>query len=823
MGHQLVYLTIMFFLMILPFVFPGSTLFCLLFGGLYTFFRYLTYTRDVLPMRLPSTYGKTDYADPIPGPKRKFFKAQGRFFLGNERNTLKELWIGLRDLLTHILIYGSTGAGKTEQLVSMAFNFLAMGGGVSYIDAKAAKKLGFQIYALTRFVGRDHDFRVMNYGISEKSPNEYYPKKVTNTNNPLNFGSAESLTQFVAATIKTSSDGNAIFGQNAQVLVTAAMYGAVELRDSGRWQFDISKLRELLTLPAMLKVVEDPALSRTARNAIKQFLISVGWQEGKPIDQQGKNLNEQFGYARAYFGLFLASLSDTYGHIYKTKHGEVDQQDILKNRRIQCIMIPSVEKTPQETENIGQINLSGLKNALVSCLGTQFEGTVEEVLDSLPIDLKIPFASITDEHAAIQTPGYEIFLTQGRGFGVCAIIGTQDRAGLYKADEFGAQQIEANTKLKGIGAMDDPKMTWELARELAGETTVMQTSGSFVDRDKATSWSFQDQRQTQVSQTSRVDIRDFQEQIEGQFHLFFRGRIIRGLSFFADPSLPKHAQLRVNDMLPVPKPEKDMVLLKLETTQKGAATLAKLTTTKNSHPADRARSMPVKQIQEVFDNPGALPDADLAICAFKHWVHGEDAVVDSFVGNLEAGDKVELNFEALNGENNQALPAAEAVKEPEQKEETNKSDPFAFAPTFAKQLLDQKQTPDPAEGIPETDQQETPATEVSQAKGAEEIPPDKNLYQGFKTLMESTTTLFNDQAETIPAFKKDWVQMEKLCGASPAEAGERSERATQCMIEASRDVYPDSPPPEKPGTEAEQQMADYMSTLLNEVEGPSTT
>lgn len=817
MGNQFVYLFVMGGLMVTPLVMPALTLFCFLFAAFYTFFRHIAYTRDVLPLRIPSTYKGTDYGDPIPGAKKLFekayYKAQGVFFLGNERNTLKELWIGIRDLLTHILVYGSTGAGKTETLVSIAFNALCMGGGFSYLDAKAAKKLGYQVYLLTRFMGRDHDFRAMNYGVSEKPPTEYHPKKVTNDNNPLNFGSAESLTQFVAATIKTSKDGNQIFGQNAQVLVTAAMYAAVELRDSGQWQFDVTKLRELLTLKKMLEVVENPSISPTARNALKQFLTSVGWQEGKPMDKQGKNLNEQFSYARAYFGLFLASLSDTYGHIYKTKFGEVDLQDVLKNRRILVIMIPSAEKTNEETENIGNINLSGLKNAMVACIGKDFEGTVEDVLDSLPIDLRVPFLSITDEHAAIQTPGYEIFMTQGRGFGIGAVVGTQDRAGLFKADEFCAQQIEGNTKVKMIGSLDDPKMTWELAKELAAETQVMQTAGYHVDKTRATSISYEDQRSTQVVQTSRVDLRDFQEQIEGQFHLFFRGRIVRGLSFYANPPLKKHYQLRINDMLPVPKPEKDLVNLKLEKTKKGTKTLGYLIQKNKSNPADLAQSLPVKNIKAVFDNPGALPPADVAVCAFKRWVKGEDAVVDNFVGELESKEIVNLKFK----DETVKPPATEQTTD--QQKQTKSDDPFQFAPDpdiFKKRMEANQQ-----KALKQMQEQaglQEPPKEAKKPAATKKAEPAADLYQGFKTIMDGTDHLLKDQKETVARIEKDWAEMERLAGATPLEAAERSQQAVDSLREASQDAYPEGSRPQKPSADAEQHMEEYMDTLLSEIE-----
>ncbi|MCP3945032.1 MAG: TraM recognition domain-containing protein [Desulfobacteraceae bacterium] len=560
-------------------------------------------------------------------------------------------------------------------------------------------------------------------------------------------------------------------------------------------------MRELLTLPKMLEVVQDQSISPAARNAIKQFLTSVGWQEGKTIDKQGKNLNEQFGYARGYFSLFLASLSDTYGHIYKTKHGEIDLQDVLKNRRILCTLIPSVEKTNQETENIGQINLSGLKNALVSCIGDKVMGTVEDVLDSLPIDLRVPFLSVTDEHAAIQTKGYEIFMTQGRGFGVGAIIGTQDRAGLYKADEFCAQQIEANAKVKSIGTMDDPKKTWELARELAGESQVMQTSGSFVDKNQTTSISYEDQRQTQVTQASRVDIRDFQEQIEGEFHLFFRGKIVRARSFFVNPPLKKNQQLRINDMLPVAKPQKQRISLQLGKIKKGAHTLAKMINSQKQDLSDLAMSLPVKNLKQVFDNPGGLPKNDIAICAFKHWIHGEDVVIDAF---NEQCEEVAKNQKAEPPPVQTPAPTPE--REPKQKQ---RPDAFQFAPGIFKKRLE------------ETDTSQDPTDSSEQHEQAVEKPfsadPDKKLYQGFKTIMEGTASLFNDQAETVQNFKKDWTKMEKLYGASPIQAIKRSEEAVSNIVEASLENYPNTPPPEKPGIDAEQQMSDYMNTFLNEV------
>ena len=57
-----------------------------------------------------------------------------------------------------------------------------------------------------------------------------------------------------------------------------------------------------------------------------------------------------------------------------------------------------------------------------------------------------------------------------------------------------------------------------------------------------------DTMSTTVEKEDRVELRDLQEQIEGEAHFIFSGQIVRGDMFFANPSLKK-AQLRVPQLL----------------------------------------------------------------------------------------------------------------------------------------------------------------------------------------------------------------------------------------------------------------------------------
>lgn len=68
-----------------------------------------------LPFRMPKTSGMIDHGQINPGTDRPEL-AEGISYFGNERNTKKELWFNNSDLRTHILIFGSTGAGKALKM-----------------------------------------------------------------------------------------------------------------------------------------------------------------------------------------------------------------------------------------------------------------------------------------------------------------------------------------------------------------------------------------------------------------------------------------------------------------------------------------------------------------------------------------------------------------------------------------------------------------------------------------------------------------------------------------------------------------------------------
>jgi intracellular multiplication protein IcmO len=527
------------------FIFPIGATPIFLFGLLLFALRCHFVRVERLPFRMPLGLSGVDRGDPLPG-RGGYATPEGLFFLGNRMQDGRELWLKAKDILTHALLFGTTGSGKTEPLVSLSYNALATGSGLFYIDPKASPKLAVQIWQMARYLGRDDDFRVLNYGTSGKTKGKS-PRRLSNTNNPFTFGSAEALSQLLVSLMPSSEGGNQIFADKAQSLINGVMYALVDLRDKGLLKLSTKVIRDSLALEKCVALALRPELDTESRDSIQAALATSGWIAGREMKDQPPSFAEQFGYAQSYFGKALSSLTDTYSHIYGAEDGEVDFADAIMQRRILVVLLPSLEKSPQELASLDKISLSAIRNACSVGLGAQIEGDAADVLESLPTDTVGigPYLCIVDEYAAIVTPGFEVVLTQGRGLGIAAIVASQDYAGIMEADKKGAQQMVANTSVKVFMKLQDAEKTWELIRGQAGQSTVVRTSG-FSVKDQGIE--YRDSQQTTVEKEDRVVLRDLQEQIEGEAHFVFSGQIVRGDMFYANPSLKK-AQLRVPQLL----------------------------------------------------------------------------------------------------------------------------------------------------------------------------------------------------------------------------------------------------------------------------------
>lgn len=476
---------------------------------------------DVLPIHLPMEAGKLDHNDPKPGGKG-FYTARGSFYIGRTRNGGLELWASFKALTQHFLLFGTTGAGKTESIVSYIVNYLSVGSAVAFQDAKAAPKAMFQIATFCRIFGRDDDFRVTNYITGMTSAQRDPAERMSNDAAVFASGNAESNTQLLVSLMPPSAGDNKIFAERAVALVAAVMPALTDLRDMGKLQIDPSVIRRYMSFKQFVSLFRHGSIRKRSRDALQAYLESLpGYDENKDVAEQPEEVTRQFGFAQAYFTRSLASLSDTYGHIYMVGQGEIDYQDAVLNGRMLMTLLPSLEKSGEELANLGKIVLTATRNGMVVGLGTVFEGSSEDVVHNLPTNSEIPYGVMNDENAYMLVEGQEMINAQARGLGFGVLTGTQDAPGMLENISKTTKQIMANSAFKQMMYLDD-KETTELAVEFSGEATVMVRNSYERDGDLGNYYSG---KNAGVEKRYRLTATAIKKQGLGQAFLMYQGKI----------------------------------------------------------------------------------------------------------------------------------------------------------------------------------------------------------------------------------------------------------------------------------------------------------
>ncbi|EKE01391.1 MAG: IcmO, partial [uncultured bacterium] len=130
-----------------------------------------------------------------------------------------------------------------------------------------------------------------------------------------------------------------------------------------------------------------------------------------------------------------------------------------------------------------------------------------------------------------------------------------------KASKEEAASIGANTNIKICMKLEDPAETWEFFLKTAGESYVAHASGFQADA-QSLSGRYADSRSAQIEKRARIDLLDLKEQAPGEYHIFFKSRIVRAKTFFANPRPVK--ELRLNQFVKVDAPA-DAILRSLVT------------------------------------------------------------------------------------------------------------------------------------------------------------------------------------------------------------------------------------------------------------------
>ena len=525
-----------------------------LFIGSILFTIWVLTSTESVPIKLPIQYHREKRKIPAL-TKGNSDLAQGIFFMGNEVSTNKEIWLSNTDCRQHILVLGTTGAGKTETLLGFAANALSWGSGFLFCDGKGDVSLFAKIYAMARRLGREDDIVVLNYMTGNTETPESEGKLRSNTLNPFSTGTSDSLSQLIISLMEETGNEGAMWKGRAAAMFTGVMRALVWQRDKGSVDLNVSVIRDHLNLQAIIDLADPEKhadMPKPIRKSINSYLSSLPSFKADAGYEQSQTTVDQHGYLEMQFTKILSSLADVYGHIFKTPYGEVDMSDVVLNRRILVIMLPALEKSRDEVSNLGKIIVATLKSMMGSTLGNEIEGNWKSVVENRPSYSPSPFICILDEVGYYTVGGMDLMSAQARSLGFTMIYAGQDINAMKSLNEKVFGSIQGNTNTKVIMRTEDPE-TSRLAISSAGKGYRAEIQ-DFKKESKEFSKNFKVKEPYRLEKTDRVNFLDLKSQNEGEMHIIFKDKVVRANSFYAAPEFSlnkRNLKLRTNHFITV--------------------------------------------------------------------------------------------------------------------------------------------------------------------------------------------------------------------------------------------------------------------------------
>lgn len=551
----------------------------------------LTYgiNRPLLPLRYPASAPQR-----APGGK-----ANGILMFGNVRSSspyemFKEAWLADDDLRKHFLIIGSTGSGKSETLKGILFNALCWSSGYFVADGKADNKLPTDNYIMVRSVGRDDDLLILNFLLGGSTPQQVASsrRRRTNSTNPFTSADADTIIQMGSNMLPKVEGEGKNWQEKALNFWRALVVALCYKRDTQGMDISVSTFIDYMSLSKVEDLYAE-GLDEAAANGdwsygfvgIKAYLESgcpaykidkllakhqagmtgIGAAHGsasgggKPgmgmpnkAFEQDSMAFEQHAYRTSQLMPVLNLLDKTYGFIFRDKYPEIDMVDVTLNNRILLMLIPSLEKSAAEAENLGKLAIACLRVMMGKNLGAHVEGSRRELLESKATNAPYPYIVALDELAYYFSDGIAVMCAQARSLGFSMMALCQDLEKLTEGNrESEAGAMMANQVSKYFMRIDDAKKTWDMVREVVGKAVVAVYKNYEIG---GAGWSRK--AEVELQEVDRVNLTELQAMKAGHGVLNSCGETIRMSSFYMGKDLEKHKVDRfyINRFLQVRSP-----------------------------------------------------------------------------------------------------------------------------------------------------------------------------------------------------------------------------------------------------------------------------
>jgi hypothetical protein len=370
--------------------------------------------------------------------------------------TNEEMWLTRDQVVTHTFISGSTGSGKTELVTNLITNAMAWGSGALFIDGKGDLSTFSKLHVIARALGREDDLLLLNFMKGNLGKDTEF---ASHTINPFGYLSADDLCQIMSNMLSPGAGDGVMWRERAVSLMTTIINTLAWLRDAHGEPLTISEIRHKLILFNLIRLGERIKEMGAPWNIIAEldfYLKSLpGYQEERSTRQSQTTL-DQHGFLSMQWTRMASLLASSYGHILDAPVPDIDITDVILNRRLLVILLPSLERSSTDIRNIGALMVGMIKSMLAQALRTPVEGSWRSVVEDRITNARYPFLILMDEVGQYITDGMGMMAQQARSLNIGLFFATQDFDSLHYNNARETEAIMSNTNTKIFMKAENP-------------------------------------------------------------------------------------------------------------------------------------------------------------------------------------------------------------------------------------------------------------------------------------------------------------------------------------------------------------------------------
>lgn len=511
--------------------------------------KYLRYNRKASDIDFAPKENIGALKDVVPGPE----VGEGVYFFGHELFTEQEIHVADSKVRTHIIIFGTTGSGKTENILSICVNFLTQSSGFILVDGKGDTLLFAKTYALMRAFGRTDDFYLLNF--MDFSSESKGVEKITNSFNFFVDSTATESNEIVGGLLPNEGGGGSgMWESRAATGIESLNKALYYLKDNGYLEIDPDTYRTYFALDKFVELATNEDIPKPYRAGLHTVLTSINYKvptDKNPEPQQNSATEEQFQYITMQYTSTFNMLAEQYSHITVSQVPDISITDIVLRRRVLLVLLPSLAKSEQSVRNLGRIIIAMTRNVSSKAIGNKVEGDTKTTIESKVTAAISSYGLIFDEFGAYATKGASTLPAQVRSLNMVCLFAGQDYEAFKKGDEIEAATIFANCTIKICMKLEDP-LTYQKFKESAGEKYIL-VQESFETKETAFGKKHVPAESARMEKRDVIDLVDLKDQKAGMETFIYGGKTLRLKAFYADVKLSKKARLL--HMLEIRKPK----------------------------------------------------------------------------------------------------------------------------------------------------------------------------------------------------------------------------------------------------------------------------